>query len=82
VAPKDRKKVVASGQVEGVVGELFHFKKIQEGAQKVVVWQVTNGNVELVSPNEDDCLAHRCLKDVEGTTKLWEEENLLIFQNN
>ncbi len=79
VAPKDRKKVVASTQVEGVVGELFHFKKIQEGVLKMAMWQVTNGNLELVSPNEDDCLPQRCLKDVEGTTTLWEEENLLIF---
>ncbi len=55
VDPKDRKKVVASEQVEGVVGELFHFKKIQEDVLKVAVWWVTNGNVELFSPNEDDC---------------------------
>jgi len=38
VDPKDRKKVVASEQVEGVVGELFHFKKIQEDVLKVAVW--------------------------------------------
>ncbi len=39
VDPNDKKKVVTSGQVEGVVGELFHFKKIQEGVCKVAMSQ-------------------------------------------
>jgi hypothetical protein len=55
VDPKDKKKVVANGQVEIIVGELFHFKKIQKGVVKVVMWQVIEGNIGLFGPNEDDC---------------------------
>jgi hypothetical protein len=35
--PKDKKKVIASGEMQGVRGNLFHFKKIDEGVCKVVV---------------------------------------------
>ncbi len=74
--PKDKKRVIASGAVQGVRGDLFHFKKIEEGVCKVEVWHVTNGNILLFAPNEDDCPPEKFLKDVEGTTTLWEEENL------
>jgi hypothetical protein len=33
--PKDKKRVVASGEVQGVGGDLFHFKKIDESVCKV-----------------------------------------------
>jgi hypothetical protein len=74
VAPKDKKKVAASGQVEGIAIELFHFKKIQEGVVKEAIWRVIERNIGLFAPNEDDCPPYRCLKDVEGTSMLWEEE--------
>lgn len=77
--PWDKKKVVASGQVEGVVGELFHFKKIQESVCKVAVRWVIDGNIGLFAPNKDDYPCQRCLKDVEGTCTLWECSNLQIF---
>lgn len=38
----------------GVVGEKFHFKKI-EGVCKVVVWCVVDGNMGLFAPTENDC---------------------------
>jgi len=76
VDPGDKKKVVVSGQVEGVVGELFHFKKIQENMCKVVVRRVIDGNIGLFAPNKEDCPPHRYLKDVEGTCTLWEYSNL------
>jgi hypothetical protein len=79
VDQKDKEKIVASGQMEGIASELFHFKKIQEGKVKVVVWQVIEGNIKVVAPNEHDCPPQRCLKDVEGISMLWEEENLLIY---
>jgi len=52
--PKDKKRVVASGEVQGVEGDLFNFKKIDKGVCKVVVWHIKDGNI-LLAPNEDDC---------------------------
>jgi hypothetical protein len=52
---KDKKKVVASGQVERIVGELFHFNKIQKDVVKVVMWHVIEGNIGLFVPSEHDC---------------------------
>ncbi len=75
--PKDKKKVVISGEVQGVGGDLFHFKKINEGLCKVAMWHMTNGNILLFAPNKNDCPPHKFVKDVEGTTTLWEEDNLL-----
>jgi hypothetical protein len=43
--PKEKKKVVASGEVLGVEGNLFHFKKIDEGVCKVGVWHMTDGSI-------------------------------------
>ncbi len=54
VDPKYEKFFVANGQVEGVEGEKFHFKKI-ECVCKVVAWCVVDGNMGLFAPNENDC---------------------------
>jgi hypothetical protein len=75
--PRDKKRVVASGEVQGIEGDLFHFKKIDEGVCKVAVWHVTDGNIKLFAPNKDDCPPQFFLNDMEGTTTLWEEEKLL-----
>jgi hypothetical protein len=40
VDPKDKKKIVTNRQVEGVVGENFHFKKIEKGVCKVAMWML------------------------------------------
>ncbi len=42
------------------------------------MWRVMDGNIELFEVNEDDDPPHRFLKDVEGTTILWEEANLQL----
>jgi hypothetical protein len=52
--PRDKKRIVASGEVQGIEGDLFHFKQIDKGLCKVAVWHVTNGNIELFAPNKDD----------------------------
>jgi hypothetical protein len=62
--------------VQGVGSNLSHFKKIDKGVCKVAMWHVIDGNILLYAPNEDDCLPQKFLKDVEGTTTLWEEDNL------
>jgi hypothetical protein len=74
---KRQKEGCSKWEVQGIKGDLFHFKKIKEGVCKVVVWHMTDGSIELFAPNEDDYLPQFFLKDVEGTTTLWEEENFL-----
>ncbi len=53
--PRDKEGVVTSGEMQGIQGDLFHFRKINKGVCKVAVWHVTNGNIELFTPNKDDC---------------------------
>ncbi len=79
VDPKDKKKIVPNGQVEGVIGGKFHFKKIEKGVCKVAMWRVVDGNIQLFVPNEDDCPPQRILKDVERTCMLWEKKTYLYF---
>jgi hypothetical protein len=45
--PIDKKWVVGHGQVEGVIGKVVHFKRIEERLCKVVVWHVMEGNIPL-----------------------------------
>jgi hypothetical protein len=58
-------------------GNPFHFRKIDESVCKVAIFHVIDGNIKLFAPNEDDHLPQFYLRDVEGTTILWEETNLL-----
>jgi hypothetical protein len=51
--PVDKKWVVGHGQVEGVVGKVVHFKRIEEGLCKVAVWHVVEGNIPLFESNEN-----------------------------
>jgi hypothetical protein len=51
VDPNNNKKLTTSGQVERIMGEMFHFKKKQKGVWKVVMWQVAKGNIGLFAPN-------------------------------
>jgi hypothetical protein len=64
--------------VKGVTGDINHFQKIEVGICRVIMWRVMDGNIELFEVNEDDDPPHRFLKDVEGTTILWEEANLQL----
>jgi hypothetical protein len=57
---------------------MVHFKKIEEGLIKVVVWCVVEGDILLFESNVNDDLPQRLLKDVEGTITLWQEENLQL----
>jgi hypothetical protein len=52
--PKDKTWVVANGEVTGIKGDPFHFRKIDEGICKVAIFHVMDGNIELFAPNEDD----------------------------
>jgi hypothetical protein len=70
--PNDKKWVVGHGQVEGIVGDLNHFLKV-EGLCRVAMWHVVEGQIELFEPNDNDDPPQRLLRDVEGTTPLWEE---------
>jgi hypothetical protein len=38
VDPNNNKKLTTSGQVERIMGEMFHFKKKQKSVWKVVMW--------------------------------------------
>jgi hypothetical protein len=49
------------------------FRKLKD---YVAMWHVVEGDIELFEPNENDDPPQRLLKDVEGTTTLWEEEYL------
>jgi hypothetical protein len=64
--------------MEGVACDINHFKKIEVGICMVTMWHIMDGNIKLFEINEDDDPPHRFLKDAEGTTILWEEENLQL----
>jgi hypothetical protein len=76
--PNNKKRIVGHGQVEGVAGDINHFKKIEVSICEVIMWCVMDCNIKLFEVNEDDDSPHSFLKDVEGTTILWEEANLQL----
>lgn len=52
---KNNERIVAHGMVEGMEGELFHFKQIDKGMYKVRVSEVFDGLIELYwVTNEND----------------------------
>ncbi len=74
---KDRTWVVANEKLTRIKGDPFHFRKIDEGICRVAIFHVMDGNIKFYTLIEDDHPPQFYLRDVEGTTILWEEANLL-----
>ncbi len=71
-------QMVESNEVIGIKGDMFHFQEIETSIYKVLVWQVVDDNIELLALNHNNDPPHLTLKNVEGTSTLWEEEHLKL----